>query len=61
MFEDQIVKVEGGRYYPDSKRATAYLIIYLKCRQCKDLNYIVELAKKAGTLPTDYFHGREVR
>ena len=57
LIEDQIVKVEGenirnqltvnrGRYYPDSKRATAYILIYLKCRKCIDLNYIVKLAKK---------------
>ena len=57
LIEDQIVKVEGedlrnllsvnrGRYYPDSKRATAYIIIYLKCRKCKDLSYIVKLTKK---------------
>ena len=55
LIEDQIVKVEGedlrnllavnrGRYYPDSIRAIAYLIMYLKCKKYNDLNYIVKLA-----------------
>ena len=55
LIEDQIVKVEGedlrnllsvnrGRFYPDSIRATAYLIMYLKCKKYNDLNYIVKLA-----------------
>ncbi len=57
LIEDQIVKVERdnlrnllsvnrGRYYPDSKRATAYIIIYLKCKKCSELNYNVKLETK---------------
>ena len=56
-FEDQIVKVEGenkrsqftvskARYYPNSLRAKVYFIIYVKCKKCKDLNFVVKLVKK---------------
>ena len=38
--KDQL-SVQQARYYPLSKRASAYLVIYLKCKCC-DLFYTLE-------------------
>ena len=56
LIEDMIILKEGAefnlkdqllmsqtRYYPDSKRALNFLVLYLKCKKCNDLNYIVKL------------------
>ena len=36
----------NGRYYPDSKRAKNFLVLYFKCKKCDNLNYSVTLNLK---------------
>ena len=38
-----------ARYYPVSKRASAYFVIYLKCKKCCDLFYTLKILKKPNS------------